>query len=145
MLHIYKEYEDAVIPTKNNDTDAGYDLYAYEDKLIKSGSRVEVSIGVRVVVERGYWFTHAPRSGLAFKSNIIPSHLNVMDSYYTGDNSVLLYNRSDNDYIVKKGDKICQLLVFKTEDLDINIISKEELNTLSEGNRGSDGFGSSGK
>lgn len=145
MLNIYKEYEDAIIPTKNNDTDAGYDLYAYEDKHIKPGERVEVKIGVRVIVEKGYWFTHAPRSGLAFKSNIVPSHLNVMDAYYTGDNSVLLYNRSDKEYIVTKGDKICQLLIFKTENLNINIITKNELDELSEGKRGDCGFGSSGK
>lgn len=144
MLKVYKEFEDALLPDKNNTSDAGWDLFAYEDRDIAPGERVEIPIGIRVVVEEGYWFTHAPRSGMAFKKNIIPSHVNVMDAYYTGDNSVLLYNRSNDFYSVKKGDKICQLLVFKVENATITEITKEELDSLSEGSRGSKGFGSSG-
>ncbi len=145
MIQVYKEFGDAMLPTKNNETDAGYDLYAYEDKIIPAGERAEVEIGVRVVLPKGYWFTHAPRSSMAFKYNVVPSHTNVMDAYYTGSNSVLLFNRGTEDYTVTRGDKICQLLIIKVEDLPISVISKDELDIITSGGRGEDGFGSSGK
>lgn len=144
-LKIYKDSNDAVIPTVNNSTDAGLDLYSIEEVVIKPNERKLVPIGLRIVCDKGWYYTFAPRSGMAFKSNIVPSHHNVMDAFYTGNCDVLMHNRSGEEYTIKKGDKFCQIILHEVPEIVIEVITKEELDVIAEGSRGDNGMGSSGK
>lgn len=78
------------------------------------------------------------KSGLNVKYGIVSE--GVIDSGYTGSIVAKLYNNSDNDYVVKKGDKITQLVILPIISLELNIVSKFE-----ETSRRDNGFGSSGR
>lgn len=137
-----KTSEYAKIPTKNNQTDAGYDLYSIEDIMIPAKERKVVQIGLKMMCSEGYYYTFAPRSGLAFKKNLIPSHYNVMDAYFTGDSSPLMFNRSDEDVYIKRGDRICQVLFKEVIDVEFEEVTQDFLDKVDR--RGENGFGSSG-
>lgn len=146
-IQFYKETPNAVIPSKKRSQDAGIDLYATSTVTIKKGQRALVPIGLRIILEDGYYYTFAPRSGMAFKNNIIPSHYNIMDSNYTGNCDVLMHNRSDKDYTIQEGDRFCQLMVHQVPETDMVEIDEPTFNKLVEekSERGDAGFGSSGK
>ena len=134
-------HKDAKIPSKNYDSDAGYDLYSVENITIPAGERVVVPIGLKMVCEKGWYYMFAPRSGLAFNKNLVVSHYNVMDAYFSGDASPLLYNRSNKDIEIKKGDKVCQVLFKQTTDVEF--VETTDVNENDK--RGENGFGSSGR
>lgn len=136
-------HSDAILPAANNTEngtgDSGYDLVAVEDvKIPASGSNI-VEVGLTLAdITPGYWIRIEPRSGLGFKHSIQP-HLGVIDNGYRGDLGVKLYNFSKSDhYVVKKGQKIAQLVMYKL------LQPKCEWATeVTETSRGEKGFGSS--
>lgn len=146
FIKLKKTHPDAVLPAANNKElalgDTGYDLVAVEDVLIPSKSSEIVPVGLTLAdISPGYWLRIEPRSGLGFKHSIQP-HLGVIDNGYRGDLGVKLYNfRSDDNvdgYLVKKGDKIAQLVVYPLIQ-PLFTFSDE----ISETSRGDNGFGSS--
>src|SRR5574343_1573587 len=103
-----KTHPDAVLPTSARATDTGYDITAVEDTLIPAKGSAVVPTGITVAdVGPNIWYLVLPRSGLGFKKGIQP-HLGVIDQPYRGDLATKLYNFSDSDHQVKKGDKIAQ-------------------------------------
>ena len=138
-----KTHDDSVLPMANNNEtatgDSGYDLVSVEDVWISRNSSAVVPVGLTVAdITPGYWFRIEPRSGLGFKHNIQP-HLGVIDNGYRGDLSVKLYNfSSDNDYHVKKGDKIAQIVVYPMIQPEMSFVDE-----VTETSRGANGFGSS--
>jgi len=134
-----KTHPDAVLPKKNFASDSGWDLVAVEDTLIPANSRNTVPVGLKLAyLENGYWLSVESRSGLSFKNGIL-AHPGVIDQNYRGDLGVLLYNHSDTNYSVKKGDRVAQLVLHY--NIDINVDWGAVQNT----DRGEKGFGSSGK
>lgn len=134
-----KVNKDAQLPKKNHDTDTGWDLFAVEDKTIPAKGRDVVDVGIKVAyIEPGYWIRVSSRSGLSFKHGIL-AHPGVIDQDYRGSMGVMLYNHSDVDYQVKKGDRVAQMLVHY--NLNMEIKWGEQQST----ERGEKGFGSSGK
>lgn len=139
-----KTHPDAVLPHANDGTpktgDTGYDLVAVEDKFIPSGGSEIVPVGLTLAdITPGYWLKIEPRSGLGFKHGIQP-HLGVIDNGYRGDLGVKLYNFKEQfkGYSVKKGDKIAQLVVYKTLQPTC-----EWAEDVTDTTRGDKGFGSS--
>ncbi len=119
--------------------DAGYDIYADEDCIIEARGSYSVHTNFAMEIPSGYWFEIMPKSGIATKHNVTV-HNGVIDNGYRGEVIIHMYNHSDQDYQIKKGDKIAQgvlreLIVFDIENVD----------NLSETDRGSAGFGSTGK
>ena len=86
----------------------------------------------------GYWVKVEGRSGMGFKHGIMP-HPGIIDNGYRGDAGIKLYNLTDNDYLVSAGDRIAQFVVYK----NFSVIVEEGETVNSD--RGSNGFGSSGK
>ncbi len=119
--------------------DAGYDLYAAEDKIIPAHGSGSVKTGIAVQLPPGYWFEIMPKSGLATKHDI-SVHNGVVDNGYRGEVIVHLYNHGKEDYSFKKDDKIAQGVIRQQI-----VIELEEVDTLSDTSRGSQGFGSTGK
>ena len=149
QVKFVRTHPDAQLPKANNSEigtgDSGYDLVAVEDISIKpysvgrSGSGI-VPVGLTLAyIEEGFWFRIEPRSGLGFKHHIQP-HLGVIDNGYRGDLGVKLYNFGHESYLVKKGDRIAQFVVYPLIHPQC-----EWADEIIESNRGSDGFGSSGK
>lgn len=130
----------AVMPTKANDTDAGYDLYALEDLEIGPVNQKLVKTGISMAIPKGYVGLIWPRSGLAYKHGL-DVFAGVIDAGYRGDIGVILYNsKVDRHYKIQKGDRIAQILFQKIEGFDLI-----EVDSLDSSERGVGGFGSTGK
>jgi len=97
-----------------------------------------VSTGLQIAPPAGHYARIAPRSGLASKL-FIDVGAGVVDGDYRGEVKVLLFNFSDTEFEVKKGDRIAQLICEKYAHVEI-----VETDSLEETERGSGGFGSTG-
>jgi dUTP pyrophosphatase len=132
------------IPTLGSNHSAGSDLYACineEEKncVIPARGRKIVPTGISMVIPNGYYGRIAPRSSLAAKHGLDVG-AGVIDSDYRGTIGVVLFNHSDQDYIVKNGDRIAQLIItpFRTPEFI------ELFQSLENTSRGNGGFGSTG-
>jgi len=137
-----KTHPDAVLPQANNPEpstgDTGFDLTAVESAFIPAKSSMVVDVGMSLAhISPGYWVRIEPRSGLGFKHNIQP-HLGVIDNGYRGDMGVKLYNFGENDYVVEKGTRIAQLVVYPLLQPNLSFTD-----TVTKTSRGDKGFGSS--
>lgn len=141
IIQVKKLHDDAILPSKSNESDAGYDLYATEDIYIPGRQRSIVGTGIAVEMksDNPFYFRVAPRSGMAAK-NGIDVFAGVVDSEYRGEVKVILYNSGDAGYDVRKGDRIAQMI--PTQIIHTGIAWTEELEASQ---RGADGFGSTGK
>lgn len=138
-LKFKKTNPNAKLPTKNNESDTGFDVYCVEDKVIYGRSSAVVDVGLEFAyITPGYWVKVEGRSGLGFKHGISP-HPGIIDSGYRGNAGIKLYNNTDTMYEVKAGDRIAQFVVYKNYSVTV-----EEGDTV-ESDRGASGFGSSGK
>lgn len=130
--------EGAKMPTRAHDTDAGLDLYARDTQIVCAKESAKFDTGVHIELPVGTVGMLKSKSGLNVKHGITSE--GVIDVGYTGSIVVKLYNNSGYDYKVNKGDKISQLVI-----LPILTPELELVDVLDETDRGSNGFGSSGK
>ncbi|MBR0351713.1 MAG: dUTP diphosphatase [Oscillospiraceae bacterium] len=143
LINIKKLNPAAIIPTSGSKLSAGYDLYACLDSpvTIRAHKTEKIGTGLSVEIPEGYFGAIFARSGLASKSGIRPANcVGVCDSDYRGEYIVPLHNDTDEDYTVCHGDRIAQMIVLPY--LSVEFIETGE---LSETDRGSSGFGSTGK
>lgn len=98
-----------------------------------------VPTGISITVPIYCYARIAPRSGLTFKYGIQVG-AGVIDSDYTGEIKVILFNHGENDFIIKTGDRIAQLIFEKIVTNEL-----QEVEELVQTDRGSGGFGSTGK
>ncbi|OGX19803.1 MAG: deoxyuridine 5'-triphosphate nucleotidohydrolase [Omnitrophica WOR_2 bacterium RBG_13_44_8] len=122
--------------------DAGIDLYSRVDLILPPLSRALVPTGISASIPHGYAGFLQPRSGLAAKFGIgLVNSPGLIDSGYRGEICAVLINTDrEENYEIKKGDRICQLVIKKVEHVDIKIVDE-----LDDTERGSGGFGSTGK
>jgi len=142
-LNVKRLTEDAKLPTKAYVGDAGFDLYTVQDieeaDDYSGGGRAIFSTGVAIEIPEGYVGIIKDRSGLAAKQGITVL-AGVIDSGYRGEIKVVLFNSSPGLFkSIKKGDKIAQLVILPLPAFEVN-----EVEELSEAERGIKGFGSSG-
>lgn len=132
----------ARIPTKNNSTDAGFDLYADEDVTLLPEETKLISTGVSFAIPEGYAGLIWDRSGMGVKG--IHRFAGVVDSDYRGEVKVVLYNSRpdamENAYRIQKGDRIAQIVFQKVPAFNL-----VEVDELDDTERGAKGWGSSGK
>lgn len=135
--------ENAVMPEYATDGSVGMDLAAAIDSpiLIKSGERALVPTGIALQIPEGYGGFIFARSGLAIKKGIsLCNGVGVIDTDYTGEIKVAMQNSSAQDYIINPGDRIAQLVFMSVQRTNLVKVEK-----LDETERGSNGFGSTGK
>ena len=141
-IKVKKLTDTAIVPTKSRTTDAGYDLYADEDVALYPEDTKLISTGIAFAIPDGYAGLIWDRSGLGSKG--IHRHAGVVDSSYRGEVKVALSNsrssHEDNIYFINRGDRIAQILFQKVPHFEL--VETEELDDT---DRGSSGFGSSGK
>ena len=130
--------ENAIMPTRAHSTDAGLDLYSPKEFVIRAHNSASVDTGVHVEIPEGYAGFLKSKSGLNVKWSIQSD--GVIDTGYTGSIVVKLYNHANVQYVVKKGDKITQLVLMK-----IGLPELEVVDSLEVTERGDNGFGSSGR
>lgn len=133
----------AVIPQYKTGGAAGADICALlsEPLLIKKGGRAIVPTGLFFEIPQGYEVQVRPRSGLAAKNGItVLNTPGTIDSDYRGEIKVILANFGDEDFEVNNGDRIAQIVV-----APVTIGIFELADSLNETERGSGGFGSTGK
>jgi dUTP pyrophosphatase len=139
IIKVKKLADSATLPTRANESDAGWDLYASESLSIPPNGRTLVGTSVSLAISSGSVGLIWPRSGLAVKHGV-DVFAGVIDAGYRGEIKVCLFNSSDKTVEIMEGDRIAQLLVQKIN----NVIFKES-NNLSNTVRGEGGFGSSGE
>lgn len=140
----------AIMPTRAHGEDAGLDLHARKDAVVPAGGSKVFDTGVRIelpeikvncdglpVVLHTAGFLKS-KSGLNIKHDIISD--GVIDCGYNGTIAVKLYNLGENDYEVKRGDKISQLCILPVLTPAVRLVREVEGK-----DRGSNGFGSTGR
>ena len=144
IVKIQKEpkCEDLPLPQYQTQGASGLDLYAaVEEPLILNPGEVKrISAGIRVAIPEGYEGQVRPRSGLALQHGIgILNSPGTIDSDYRGVVSVILFNFGKGRFVVKRGDRIAQLVIAKVEKISFAIADR-----LDASQRESGGFGSTG-
>ncbi len=130
------------LPKYSTEHSAGMDLRAFldEDVALKPLERFLVPTGLFIELPEGYEAQIRPRSGLAVKHGIsIVNSPGTIDADYRGEIKVILINLSNDDFVIKSGERICQMIIQKYEKAEM--IEVEELN---ESERGAGGFGHTG-
>ena len=128
-------YEQA--PFRAHDNDAGADVYAPINMLIRAGRTEVLPLGFGVEIPDGYVGFIYPRSGLSAKG--VVCELPPIDSTYRGQIHAIITNHSCDDVQIKKGDRVGQLVVMPCAIPDF----VTEIDA--EGNRDQGAFGSTGK
>ena len=138
MIINIKLLEDGIIPVYKTEGSAGADCFSRVDAVIKPHETKVIPLGFAVEIPNGYEMQIRPRSGLATKGK--QAIFGTIDSDYRGEVGAIIYNSSDDEFVVKKGDRIAQCLI-----APVIIASFNAVDELSETERGNGGFGSTGK
>ena len=133
----------AILPAKQREGDAAYDLYAVLEKpiVMHSFDPTPISTGWKIAIPPGFEGQVRPRSGLAKHGITVANSPGTIDSNYRGDLVVLLVNNTDGFTTIRDGDRIAQLLIKEVPVVDL--VEVESFDDETE--RGEDGFGSSGR
>ena len=136
-------FSDIPLPHYATDGSAGMDVRAAidDDIILKSGQVNLIPTNLKVEIPEGFEIQVRPRSGLAAKHGIgILNSPGTIDSDYRGEVKVILFNFGKEDFIIKRGDRIAQMVLSKFYTAELN-----EQEDLSDSSRGEGGFGHTGK
>lgn len=151
IVKFEKLREEAIVPKKGTKSSNGFDLFSaesgnYGTVIIPAGERRLIRTGIRIALpeyssESLFAFV-TPRSGLALKDGItVLNSPGLVDSDFRGEIGVILYNTSKEEYRVRMGDKIAQLVILDQPRIEL----QEATEPLDKTQRGEGGFGSTGK
>lgn len=143
IQHISETFLDIPLPEYATEGSSGFDVRAALETeiVIPKGKVALVPTNLRVEIPIGYEIQVRPRSGLAAKHGIgVLNSPGTIDSDYRGEIKIILFNFSEEDFFIKRGDRIAQLVLSKVYLADFKI--SEDLNSSF---RGEGGFGHTGK
>lgn len=142
-VKIYRENKNIPLPTKANNTDAGWDIYLPQNVFLKPGEWSLVDLGIICGAPEGYHFKLLLRSSAAVKRGLRQLNaVGVIDSLYCGPSDfwkIPIKNDTDKELKLKAGERIAQMLLEKNEDF----ILEEQQNKDFAG-KSRNGFGSTG-
>ena len=133
----------AKVPTRGSADAAGYDLYADNEEpiTIEPGEIKPITTGIAMEIPKGYFGAVYARSGLATKQGLRPPNcVGVIDSDYRGNIGVGLINDTDIPQIIQPHERVAQIVIQPCLDVEFELVDE-----LSETERGTGGFGSTGK
>lgn len=143
-VRITKLSPNAVLPEYAHPTDAGADVISIGTTTIKPKETKIIKTGLAVAIPNGYEIQIRPRSGLSLKSPLrIANAPGTIDSEYRGEIGIIMTNIGDEEYTIKKGTKIAQMVIAPTPKIVWEEVSSEE--ELGSTDRGKGGFGSTGQ
>lgn len=131
------------LPKYETKYSAGMDLRAdlSEEIILHPLDRKLIPTGLFIELPKGYEAQIRPRSGLAFKHGLtVLNTPGTIDADYRGEIKVILVNLSNDDFVIKNGERICQMVIAKHE-----VAKLTEVKILNETERGEGGFGHTGK
>ncbi len=131
------------LPNYATKLSAGVDLRAdlKDDIILKPLQRVLIPTGLYIELPEGYEAQIRPRSGLAYKHGIsVLNSPGTIDADYRGEIKVLLVNLSNDDFVIKNGERICQMVIARHETVNFELVD-----SLDDTERGTGGFGHTGK
>ena len=131
------------VPTRGTAGSVGYDIYAAEGGVVPARGTLLVGTGLAVILPRGTYGRIAPRSGLAAKHSIGVGG-GVIDPDYRGELKVVLFNHGKEEFSVRRGDRIAQLILEKCVICEVASYRQPPPPTNGSGGRGCAGFGSTG-
>ncbi len=143
IKRISENFNDVALPHYATEGSAGMDVRATVETeiLIRAGEVKLVPTNLKVEIPVGYEIQVRPRSGLALKNGIgLLNSPGTIDSDYRGEVGIIMSNFSKTDFVVKRGDRIAQLVLTQYTVADII-----EVDALSDSQRGEGGFGHTGK
>ena len=132
----------ACLPRYMTEAAAGMDLYARldSDVILPPGERVMVATGIAIALPLGYEAQIRPRSGLAAKHGVtLLNTPGTIDADYRGEISVILINHGSDEFVVKDGERVAQMIIAPVSRCRWNLVE-----SLDETSRGSGGFGHTG-
>lgn len=133
---------DLALPAYATSQSAGMDLLAavFEPIVVKAGEIAIIPTGIAIALPEGFEAQIRPRSGLAAKFGItVLNTPGTIDADYRGEIKVILINHSSSDFVIERGMRIAQMVVARYEHIIL-----EEVQSLEDTLRGSQGFGSTG-
>jgi dUTP pyrophosphatase len=140
-LSIRLLHPDAVAPARIRPGDAGYDLRATERVAIPQDGRRTIGTGIAIALPAGVAGLVTPRSGLAVEHGLtLLNAPGLIDPNYRGELRVVMLNTGERRYTVEIGDRIAQLLLVPYWAPELEVVEE-----LSATERGTSGFGSSGR
>lgn len=140
---ISEEFNDIPLPLYATEGSSGMDVRAaIDDDVVLEAGKVElISTNLIVEIPEGFEIQVRPRSGLAAKNGIgLLNSPGTIDSDYRGEVKIILFNFSKEDFVIKRGDRIAQLILSKFYRAELN-----QTENLSSSSRGEGGFGHTGK
>lgn len=133
----------AVKPSYNYDGDSGFDLYSTERIVVQPFGRCLVPTGLSFQIKDGYEIQVRSKSGLAINQGLmVLNSPGTVDSSYTGEIKVIIFNTNNHEFVIEKGMKVGQAVLSPV--VNGKWVDLVEKNTLNETDRGSNGFGSTG-
>lgn len=134
--------KDIPLPKYESVSAAGMDIRAALDAplILKPGERVMIPTGLQMALPKGYEAQIRPRSGLAIRNGITMLNTpGTIDADYRGEVKVIAINHGQENFVVKHGDRIAQMVIAPVTQFPVI-----EVNDLEETERGEGGFGSTG-
>ena len=128
----------AQCPSRAHDTDAGLDLYAMHGGLVRAHQAATFHTGVHVELPKGTAGILMPKSGMMTRHDLLT--FGIVDEGYTGEILVHIFNCGGDDYSVRAGDKISQMLIVPVLYEPVEVVDE-----ISGGDRAGNGFGSTGR
>jgi len=132
--------KEAILPFYAHEGDAGLDLFSVEEVLIKPMERKLIATGIKIQLPPNTEGQVRPRSGLALAHGItLLNSPGTIDGGYRGEIKILMINLGQENFLIKKGMKIAQMVIKPIEQVLI-----KEVVELKDTERGEGGFGSTG-
>ena len=135
-----KLHKDAIIPTYGTEDSACVDLYAVEDVSLKVGELKFLRTGWSMEIPSGYYIELFNRGSMSAKHQLVIISSRVCDADYRGEYYIPLKNIGNSDKVIRKGDRIAQMMIKKVIKMEF-----EEVEELSETERGAGAFGHTGQ
>ena len=129
-----------LFPARAHDDDAAFDLRSRVDTVLVPGKSPLVPAGFRMELPVGFEAQIRPRSGLALKHDLMLTNSpGTVDAGYRGEIGVIMFNHGPDEFIIQRGDRIAQMVITELPEVELSITE-----SLSDTNRGTGGFGSTG-
>ena len=141
-VQVYKT-TDNELPSYSKQGDAGKDVRASEAFTVHPGHTALIKTGIHAAIPKGYEIQVRPRSGLSVNTKLrVANTPGTIDSNFRGELCVIMDNIGTEPIIIRKGDRVAQLVLAVVPVWDWNLVGSLEL--LGDTNRGINGFGSTG-
>lgn len=143
ILKIERLEHNRILPEYKTEGAAGMDLCAAinEPVTLKPLERTLIPTGLKIELEHGYEAQIRPRSGMSIKHGItLINCVGTIDEDYRGEVCIPVVNISNEEYTIQPDERIAQMVIAKYEQAEIEVVTE-----LTDTQRGSGGFGSTGK